>query len=305
MDPERSFAVLALAAFALLLAANAALLAAQIAALRSGRPLPWLTRFVRRPKAGDRPARAVTTALTTIELPDEDQRILHKALAFQAKVVSEVMVPRLDMISVPADAPIREVLQKAAGSSHSRLPVYDGDLDHIVGFVHAKDLLRLAADATRPLVAREIMRPILAVPENKSVDDMLREFQVAKTHVAIVIDEFGGTSGMVTINDLLEELVGEIFDEVRQGQPDYESLADGSIRVSGRMAIGDVNERFGLSLPDDEFNTIAGLVFGCLGRTPSPGDVADIDGIRVRVEATNGRRATQLVLHPPRPAPAP
>ncbi len=305
MDPERSTAAIALAALAFLLVANGLLLAAQIAALRSKKPIAWLARLLGAPAGGAKNSRAITTALTTIEMPLEDQRIVHKAMAFRAKLVSEVMVPRPDMVCVPAHAPVRDVLQIAGRSSHSRIPVYDGDMDHIVGFVHAKDLLKLAADATRPLVAREIMRAIMAVPENKSIDDMLREFQLQKTHVAIVIDEFGGTSGMVTINDLLEELVGELFDEVRQSQPDFENLADGSVRISGRMAIGDVNERFGLELPDDEFNTIAGLVFGCLGRTPSPGDVADIDGVRVRVEATNGRRATQLVLHPPSIAPAP
>ena len=200
------------------------------------------------------------------------------------------------MICVPADAALRDILCAAGKSGHSRIPVFDADLDHIVGFIHAKDLLKLASEPTLELTAREFMRPILAVPENKSIDDMLREFQQQKTHVAIVIDEFGGTSGMVTLNDLLEELVGELFDEVRTGQPDFEALADGTVRLSGKMSIVAVNELFGLALPDDEFNTIAGLVFGCLGRTPVPGDTAAIEGVSIRVEATNGRRATQLVL---------
>jgi CBS domain containing-hemolysin-like protein len=297
MDPERSLS-LGLAAVIVLLAGNGMLLVAQLAFLRTGKVPPWLRWLAGRGQPAVKASRAVTKALTTIEMPADDQRIVNRALAFRAKVVSEVMVPRPDMISVPAQAAVRDVLAIAARSSHSRIPVYEGDLDHIVGFVHAKDLLKLAADSTRPLVAREIMRQILAVPESKSIDDMLREFQLHKTHVAIVIDEFGGTSGIVTINDLLEELVGELFDEVRAEQPDYEIVADGTIRVAGRMAIVDLNERFGMALPDDEFNTIAGLVFGFLGRTPSPGDIAEIEGVRVRVEATNGRRATQLVIQP-------
>lgn len=240
--------------------------------------------------------RALTTSLSGAEIPDE-QRIVSKALAFSRKAVCDVMVPRLDMICVPASAPLRDILCTAGQSGHSRLPVFDPDLDHIVGFVHAKDLLKLASEPSLELTAREIMRPILAVPENKGIDDMLREFQRHKTHVAIVIDEFGGTSGMVTLNDLLEELVGELFDEVRASQPEFETLSDGTVRLSGRMAIVAVNEQFGLSLPDDEFNTIAGLIFGCLGRTPVPGDEAEIGGARFRVEATNGRRATQIVLY--------
>lgn len=237
-----------------------------------------------------------TTSLGA-DLDEGDQRIVHNAIAFARKAVCDVMVPRLDMICVPAGAPLRDILATAGRSGHSRIPVFDQDLDHIVGFVHAKDLLKLASEPSLELTAREFMRPILAVPENKGIDDMLREFQQHKTHVAIVIDEFGGTSGMVTINDLLEELVGELFDEVRTGQPDFEQLADGTIRLSGKMSIVAVNEQFGLALPDDEFNTIAGLVFGCLGRTPVPGDGAEINGASFRVEATNGRRATQIVLN--------
>jgi CBS domain containing-hemolysin-like protein len=306
MDPDRGFAALAIAGTVSLLVANAVLLVLQWRILREGKRPEWLTRLINAGTGnGQVPAPLLSRAITTVlnpavldltETSPEDQRILHKAMTFSEKTVGEVMVPRPDMICVGASAQIRDVLLAAARSSHSRIPVFDGDLDHIVGFVHAKDLIKLAADATKPLVASEIMRPILAVPENKSINDMLRDFQQNKTHVAIVIDEFGGTSGMVTINDLLEELVGEIFDEVRGGQPDYEVVSDGTVRLSGRMAITDVNERFGLALPDDEFNTIAGLVFGCLGRTPFPGDVAEIEGVRFKVEATNGRRATQLVL---------
>ncbi|MBM3275794.1 MAG: HlyC/CorC family transporter [Candidatus Sericytochromatia bacterium] len=286
--------------------ANAVLLVLQWRILRGGKRPEWFTRLIKAGTGnGHAPgpllSRAITTVLNpaVLDMPEaspEDQRIVHKAMTFSEKTVGEVMVPRPDMICVGSSAHIRDVLLAAARSSHSRIPVHDGDLDHIVGFVHAKDLIKLAADSTKPLVASEIMRPILAVPENKSINEMLRDFQQNKTHVAIVIDEFGGTSGMVTINDLLEELVGEIFDEVRGGQPDYEVVSDGTVRLSGRMAIVDVNERFGLALPDDEFNTIAGLVFGCLGRTPFPGDVVEMVGVRFKVEATNGRRATQLVL---------
>lgn len=227
---------------------------------------------------------------------EADRRIVHKAIAFSGKTVGEVMIPRPDMVSVRADAPLDEIFEIAGRTAHTRLPVFEGDLDHILGFVHAKDLLKLAHRCEQEPAARELMRPVMAVPENKGINDMLREFQQNKTHMAIVFDEFGGTAGMVTINDLLEELVGELFDEWREGGPDVESLDDGAVRLNGRVAIDDVNERFGLSLPNHEFNTVAGLIFGQLGRTPSPGDEAEIEGVRFRVEATNGRRATQIVM---------
>lgn len=327
MDPDRSLGALVLASLIVLTLLNVVVLAIQIKGWGKGTAANLLGRLAGRAgragRAGPaglagRPGagkagpgagpnghangpfhRAVTTALSAADVDQGDQRIVHKAMAFSTKAVCDVMIPRLDMICVPANAPLRDILTAAGRSGHSRIPAFDSDLDHIVGFVHAKDLLKLASEPSLELTAREIMRPILAVPENKSVDDMLREFQLHKTHVAIVIDEFGGTSGIVTINDLLEELVGELFDEVRPGQPDFEALPDGTVRLSGKMAIVAVNEQFGLALPDDEFNTIAGLVFGCLGRTPTPGDEAEIDGARFRVEATNGRRATQIMLHRP------
>ncbi|MBU6428106.1 MAG: hemolysin family protein [Cyanobacteria bacterium REEB65] len=236
------------------------------------------------------------------KLPEDadeaDHRIVHKAIAFSGKTVGEVMVPRPDMVCVRAEAPLEEILDLAARTAHTRLPVFEGDVDHILGFVHAKDLLKLARRQERDPVARDLMRPILAVPENKGINDMLRGFQQQKTHVAIVFDEFGGTAGMVTLNDLLEELVGELFDEWRDGDPEVESLADGRIRLSGRAAIDTINELFGLELPDHEFNTIAGLIFGCLGRTPVPGDEAEIQGVHFCVETTNGRRATQIMMRP-------
>lgn len=229
-------------------------------------------------------------------LKEPDRQILHKAIAFSGKSVGEVMVPRPDMACVRAEAGLDEIFEVAGRTSHTRLPVFDGDVDHILGFIHAKDLLKIAPKPPPDATARDLMRPILAVPENKGINAMLREFQRAKTHVAIVFDEFGGTAGMVTINDLLEELVGELVDEWREGGPEVEPLSDGSVRLQGLVAIDDVNERFGLALPDHEFNTIAGLIFGRLGRTPEPGDVAEIEGVRFRVETTNGRRATSIVM---------
>lgn len=241
-----------------------------------------------------------------------EQEIVHAAFEFADTSVAEVMVPRREMICVRAEASLSEVLEIAAKSAKTKLPVYAETLDNILGFVHIKDLLRLTrvtanegAHVRRAITAREIMRPILTVPESKPVSEMLAEFQLRKTQVAIVMDEFGGTAGMVTVEDLLEELVGEIIDEFDQTPPEFENLADGRVRIDGRMLIEDVNEHLELTLPEEDFNTIAGLIFGHLGRTPVPGDEVTLASATFQVEATDGRRATKILYLPAKPEEAP
>lgn len=235
-------------------------------------------------------------------LEADERALLNNAFEFSDKTVDAVMIPRPDMLCVPAAATFEEIVTLAATSHRTRLPVYEGNVDHIVGFVHAKDLLtRLVKGAD--VSARDLMRPILTVPENKPVADMLKDFRRHHTQVAIVIDEFGGTAGMVTAKDLLEELVGEMSDEFEVAGPLFESLPDGTVTFDGRVQIEEINERFGLDLPSDDFNTIAGLVFGAIGHTPEVGDEVGIVGRRFRVDATNGRRATQIRMLPTSTAP--
>jgi putative hemolysin len=228
-------------------------------------------------------------------LEADEQALLHKAFEFADKTVDEVMVPRLEIQCVPVSARLQEVLTLAGACHHTRFPVYEGSVDHIVGVVHVKDLLGRLGEA-ETVEARAVMRPVLAVPENKSISDMLTEFRRRRTQVAIVIDEFGGTAGLVTMEDLMEQLVGEISDEFEVGASDVEPQADGSYLIDGRVNIDRLNERFALDLPDDEFNTIAGLVFGEIGHTPEVGDEIRVGKALFRVEATNGRRATRIRL---------
>ncbi|HEY9855436.1 MAG TPA: hemolysin family protein [Stenomitos sp.] len=236
-------------------------------------------------------------------LEAEEQALLNKAFEFSDKTVDEVMVPRPDMKCLPAEASFEEILQLAAESHHTRLPVYEENVDHIIGFVHVKDLLTRLKEGSG-LIARDLVRPILAVPENKSIADLLTDFRRQHTPVAIVIDEFGGTAGMVTSEDCIEELVGELADEFQEETgPEIERQPDGSVLLDGRVAIDEINERFGLDLPSEEFNTIAGLVFGEIGHTPEVGDEVRVGDMCFRVEATNGRRATLIRMIPSPPAP--
>lgn len=229
------------------------------------------------------------------------RHIVHKAIGFTGKTVGALMVPRPDMVCLAADTPVAQVFRIFGTSSHNRIPVHEGDLDKIIGFLHAKDLMRVAGGPLEGLVARDLVRPVLAVPANKPVHQMLHEFQTSRTHLAIVLDEFGGTAGMVTLNDLLEQLAGEVHDELRPGLPDFAAEPDGAWQVRGLVSITEVNQRLNLELPSEDYNTLAGLVFGALGRTPEPGDEVHLspDGTwRCRVLATNGRRATLLrVVH--------
>jgi CBS domain containing-hemolysin-like protein len=226
-------------------------------------------------------------------LEAEERALVNRAFEFSDKTVDEVMVPRPDMVCVAADAPFSEIVHLAGRSLHTRIPVYEGNVDHIIGFVHAKDLLARFDQAAR-LTARDLARPVLAVPETRSIAEMLKDFRRQRTQMAIVIDEFGGTAGMVTSEDILEELVGEISDEFGPPGPRIEQLSDGTVSLDGRVGIDQINERFDLQLPEDEFNTIAGLVFGAIGHTPEVGDEVTVGQARFRVEATNGRRATLL-----------
>lgn len=241
-------------------------------------------------------------------LEADEQVLLTNAFEFADTSVDEVMVPRPDMRCVPADAPFSEVLALAASTHHTRIPVFEDNVDHIVGFVHVKDLLSRLDDAGT-LTAGDLVRPILAVPENKSIADMLKDFRRHHTQVAIVIDEFGGTAGMVTSEDLLEELVGEMADEFETAGPKMEHEPDGTVLMDGRVTIDDINERFDLELPGEEFNTIAGLVFGEIGHTPEVGDEVQVGAVTFRVDATNGRRATVIRMiqasEPPNSEPKP
>ena len=228
---------------------------------------------------------------------EEDEReLIHSIFEFGDTVVREVMVPRTDMIVVKADARLAQALDTITKGGYSRIPIYEGDTDNIVGVLYAKDLLKrslIRDDATR---VAALGRPPLFVPEQKKVSDLLREMQQQRVHMAIVVDEYGGTAGLVTIEDLIEEIVGEIVDEYDQEEPLVEPLDNDSIRVSARLPIDEVNELLGVDLPHEEWDTVGGLVFGLTGRVPSPGDSISYDSLEFQTERVSGRRIQKVVI---------
>jgi len=181
-------------------------------------------------------------------------------------------------------------------SGHSRIPVYEGSVDAIIGIVHAKDLLPALALGERNLDLRTVMRLPLIVPENRRIDDLLDEFRRSSVQLAVVQDEYGGTAGLVTIEDLLEELVGEIQDEYDQEEAQFQTVAPGIYKIDARMAIDDLNDLLDLDLPHEDFDTIGGFVFGQFGRQPGAGESVCYEELEFTVEKTDGRRVDQVRL---------
>ncbi len=235
----------------------------------------------------------------------EEQQMIGAVLELGEQRVHEVMVPRIDIKAVPASATIDEFVQMIVDEGHSRIPVYEESIDNIIGILYAKDLLPYLARGESPDI-RSILRTPLFVPESITVDDLLHNFQRRKVHIAIVLDEYGGTAGLVTIEDLIEEIVGEIQDEYDVEEPMIEPLSDNEARVDGRASIDDVAEHFAVQLngaDSEQYDTVGGLVYHEIGGVPAVGDVVIVDGLTLTVETTDGRRVGKvMVVRQPREA---
>ena len=211
-------------------------------------------------------------------------------------VAREIMVPRVDMVAAEIGTSIAELAEQMVKVGHSRIPIYRGDLDHIVGLAYARDMLShlLLQEETAATLVESLTRPALFIPESKTLEELLKEFQESRVHMAIVIDEYGGVSGLVTIEDLLEEIVGEIQDEFDAGEPQFERINANEMVIDARVSIEELNELLSVSIQGDGFDTLGGLVYHQLGRIPSPGDSVEYDGFSVQVISTVGRRLKRL-----------
>jgi CBS domain containing-hemolysin-like protein len=275
------------------------------------RPLVWIvnasTNFVLRPwgiKLGEEMEAhseeelriMISSATASGELEPEEREYLNNVFDFGDRVAREIMVPRPDIEALRVDSPLPEMVDAAVFGRYTRFPVYDGDLDHVLGAVHVKDLLRAARENPDDFDVKSIIRDCLVVPENKPIEQILREFQQRKLQMAIVIDEWGSVEGLITIEDVLEEIVGEIQDEFDEGEAAIEEIGAGVYAVDGRIPITDVNEYFELDLPHEDFDTIGGYVLGSLGRPPEPGDTVEADGVTLHVKSVDGPRVSMLTL---------
>ena len=239
-------------------------------------------------------------------LEAEEEQMIHAVIELGQGRVHEVMVPRTAITGLPSTATFEEAIDRIVEEGHSRVPVYDSSVDEIIGILYAKDLLPFLKGGSGPRPALpSLLRTPVFVPESMSIDDLLHEFQRRKVHIAIVLDEYGGTAGLVTIEDLLEEIVGEIQDEYDVEEPMVVRLSDNEARVDGRASVDELGELFETEIAledEDEYDTVGGLVFHRIGRIPKQGDVISVDGLSLTVESTDGRRVGKvLVVRRPRP----
>ena len=229
-----------------------------------------------------------------------DADLIDAVFEFSEKNAREVMTPRTELVALPVEATLSEVLQVVQESGLSRYPVYDESIDNIIGVVLAKDLLKLLAPRanTEAFDLPSIMRPVHVIPGSREVEEVLADFKRLKEHMAIVLDEYGGTAGVVTMEDLLEEIVGEILDEYDTPEDAEAPLHTraGETMVPGSTHIGELNEHFGLSVPDEDYTTIGGYVFGMLGRLPVVGDRVIAGGAIFTVCEMDGRRIETLAV---------
>ena len=228
----------------------------------------------------------------------EERRLIHSIFEFGDTVVREVMVPRPDMIAIESDATIEDAISRAIEAGYSRIPCYTDSTDDILGIVYLKDLVQQARGGAGRQPVRVAVRDAVFVPESKKVAELLREMQTEKFHMAMVVDEHGGTAGIITLEDLLEEIVGDITDEFDVEEPKLEALAGGGWRAPGRTPIDDVNDALARELPDDEWDTVGGLVFNLLGHVPDAGETVRFQGLEFRTERVDGRRITSVVIMP-------
>jgi CBS domain containing-hemolysin-like protein len=222
-----------------------------------------------------------------------ERNMIQSVFGLGDTIAREVMVPRTDVVWIEQNKSLRSALSLALRSGFSRIPVIGENVDDVVGVVYLKDLARRAqdADAGRTTKVEDVMRPAAFVPESKPVDELLREMQAHRSHLAIVIDEYGGTAGLVTIEDILEEIVGEITDEYDDEQPPIEQLDADTARVTARLSLEDLGELFGLQLPvGDDIETVGGWLAQALGRVPIPGSTATVNGLELTAESVGGRR---------------
>ena len=231
----------------------------------------------------------------TEEIEEAEEEMLYKVFDFADKEAHDVMVTRPEVVALSVDLPPQEALAAVIDSPYTRYPVSRGTLDDVIGILHVRDLFGALYDrGIDKVVIEEIVRPAHVVPETKDLASLLGDFRRQNQHMALVVDEYGAVQGIVTLEDLLEEIVGEIEDEYDLPDDSVERIDDRHIRIHGTFSIDDFNEQFGTDLPQEDYHTIAGFVFGELGRAPQPGDEVHHDGLRFKVEEVDGQRIERL-----------
>ena len=270
-------------------------------------PLSLFSRFLRREAAESTVSRAELEVLAEIgrregTLDEDEWRVVTNIMKLDKVVVGEVMTPRTDVVAVPSEASVEEAKDLMLDEGHLRLPVFEGSLDTIVGLLLARDLWRADREGATDL--RTILRPVSYAPASKLVEELIVEMREKRSKMVIVVDEFGGTAGLATLEDLIEEIVGEIQDEHEEDEPiAFQEVGRGATRIWGAVSLREVNERLDLGLPEDQFDTVGGYVFGSLNRIPQAGEEVQLPGGTLRVVKMRGRRVEYVRYLPAMAAP--
>jgi CBS domain containing-hemolysin-like protein len=240
----------------------------------------------------------VTASQEAGVLEEQEEQMLHRVFGFADLTAGQVMIPRTELVAVPAETPMRDLLAHIGQRGHTRLPVYRGDLDDVVGMLHITDILKNLASGVDTTTAGALAREVLTVPETLTADDLLAEMRRRRAREALVIDEYGGTAGLVTFESLMERIVGEIPGETG-AQARTKNRPDGSCEIDGLALVTDINEQFGLHIDEETYTTIGGYVLGRLGRRARVNDTMEVEGRKMRVEALDGLRVAKVVLSKP------
>ena len=285
-------------------------------ALRFARPVGWLAwalspvvsgaaRLEGRVSPNGNGTDAVPAALqdeesdgeqVTDPIDEREARMIRGVVRQDKTVAREIMVPRVDVVAAELDTSVSDLAALMTEGGHSRVPVYKDDLDHVVGIAYSRDLLRryLASEDSGPLSVESVIRPPMFIPESKTLEELLGEFKDRRVQMAIVVDEYGGVSGLVTIEDLLEEIVGEIEDEFDVGESGVQRIANDDFVMDARVSVAELDDLFNVAVEGEGFDTLGGFVYQRLGKIPSQGDVVEYDGLRIEVLSTAGRRLKNL-----------
>ncbi len=238
----------------------------------------------------------VTVAEEQEAIEEQEKKLIDSIFEFTETLVREVMVPRTDIVALEDDSTLEMALELIMRTGYSRIPVFHENLDDIVGVLYAKDLLPYLKRGEMDIFPRDILRESFFIPETKRVSELLTELRARKLHIAIALDEYGGTAGLVTIEDLLEEIVGEIFDEYDRELVFCETVGENRYRFDARISIDDLNELLGTRLPSEEWDTLGGLFFNLVGSVPKPGDSVEYDGLTISAERMIGRRISKIII---------
>jgi magnesium and cobalt transporter len=262
----------------------------------------WLERLSQAFSGEPRSREDLTEILRDAEddglIADDTRKMMEGALTVSERTVRDVMIPRAQMVALPVNARFFDLMKMVVESGHSRFPVHGEDKDEILGILLAKDLLRGVVSDGGPSHVRELLRPAVLIPESKRLNVLLKEFRLSRNHMAIVVDEYGGVAGLVTIEDVLEEIVGEIDDEHDEADPKAQiaAQADGQFVVDALTPIADFNERFGADFPDDEYDTVGGLVTAAIGHLPESGEELAMGRFHFRVSRADARRVHAMIV---------